>query len=209
MDFKEFDFRHAEEILTQRHEWAELRGVIQGITDGDILGAHQLIAERTGRAPAGGQSAINDVFRLRLGRLGWEGEPRLFGDSEELAGWKMDFLKGRVGVEVSFNHAEAIPWTFTRLNIAGESSQVREDHRIDVGIAMFATDALKGWARMDGAVGTYRRACTWLEIMKPIMPIPVLVIGLDSAGWAPTDRFRGTKNRRNASLRPPTVGGAP
>ena len=39
----------------------------------------------------------------------------------------MDFLRANVGVEVSFNHAEAIPWQFTRLNIAGESERVVED----------------------------------------------------------------------------------
>ena len=107
----------------------------------------------------------------------------------------MDFIKGGIGVEVSFNHAEAVPWTFTRLNIAGESSVVIDDHRIDVGVAFFATEQLKQWARMDGAVGTYELACTWLEMMRPIMPVPILVVGLDATDWAPTDAFRGTRSR--------------
>ena len=104
----------------------------------------------------------------------------------------MDFIKERTGVEVSFNHAEAIPWTFTRLNIAGESERVLEENRIDVGVAFFATDALKAWCKMDSAVGTFEVAQAWLSMMKPIMPIPVLVVGLDAEGWSATNAFRGT-----------------
>jgi len=105
---------------------------------------------------------------------------------------KMDIIKDDIGVEISFNHAEAIPWTFTRLNIAGESERVLEGSRIDVGVAIFATDTLKAWAKMDSAVGTFEIAEAWLSMMKPIMPIPILVLGLDAEGWAPTSVFRGT-----------------
>ena len=111
----------------------------------------------------------------------------------------MDFLKARIGVEVSFNHAEAVPWTFTRLNIAGESNKVVPEHQIDVGVAFFATESLKRWARMDGAVGTFELAQAWLEMMRPIMPIPILVVGLSAEGWAETDAFRGTRSFRTAS----------
>jgi hypothetical protein len=105
----------------------------------------------------------------------------------------MDFIKARIGVEVSFNHSEAVPWTFTRLNIAGESEKVLEEHRIDVGVAFFATDSLKKWARMDGTVGTFELAKAWLGMMRPIMPIPILVVGLSADDWTPSDAFRGTK----------------
>jgi hypothetical protein len=78
----------------------------------------------------------------------------------------MDFLNARIGVEVSFNHAEAIPWTFTRLNLAGESDRVLPEHQIDVGVAFFATETLKRWSRMDSAVGTFEIACAWLSMMS-------------------------------------------
>jgi hypothetical protein len=110
----------------------------------------------------------------------------------------MDFIKDRIGVEVSFNHAEAVPWTFTRLNIAGESEKVIPEHRIDVGVAFFATETLKRWARMDSAVGTFELARAWLEMMRPIMPIPVLVVGLSADAWPETNSFRGTRAPRRA-----------
>jgi hypothetical protein len=192
MDYTSFDFRHAAEILGQRPEWRELHAVVAGITREDILAAHDVVAQVRLRAPAGGQTAINSVFRSRL--PDWVAEPRLFhGTDERLRGWKMDFFKSRIGVEISFNHAEAIPWTFTRLNIAGESAEVVSEHRIDVGIAVFATAGLKAWARMDAAVGTFELACEWLRLMRPIMPVPILVVGLRADDWEPSEKFRGTR----------------
>jgi hypothetical protein len=105
----------------------------------------------------------------------------------------MDFLRAKVGVEVSFNHAEAIPWQFTRLNIAGESERVIEESRIDVGVVITAADSLKAWSRMDSAVGTFDAFRAWLREMRPILPIPILLIGLKASGWPPADAFGGTR----------------
>lgn len=110
----------------------------------------------------------------------------------------MDFLKEDVGVEVSFNHAEAIPWTFSRLNIASEKGDVIEAHRIVVGVAIFATSDMKAWAKMDGAVGTFERAWDWLQVLRPIMTSPILVVGIDSKDW-PEGAFRGTDKGNRAS----------
>lgn len=187
------DFRLAQEILESRDSWSELIQVVRSIGRDDIVRAHHSFGAAGRRVPAGGQTAINHLFRGYLEPLGWIREPRLFpADRNELRNWKMDFLKARIGVEVSFNHAEAVPWTFTRLNIAGESEKVIPEHRIDVGVAFFATESLKAWAKMDSAVGTFELATSWLEMMRPIMPVPVLVVGLAIGDWTPTDAFRGT-----------------
>jgi hypothetical protein len=192
MEFDLFDFRLAREILEGRAEWSELRTAIEEASPARILETHNLIAAGRTAPPAGGQTAINAVFRELL--KDWTREPRLFpGEDERMRSWKMDFLKNRVGVEIAFNHAEAVPWTFTRLNIAGESPEVLPEHRIDVGVALFATGSLKSWARMDAAVGTFELACEWLRHMRPLMPIPVLVVGLRADGWPETSEFRGTR----------------
>lgn len=196
MRVRYFDFRLARDILERRPAWLELADVVSSIQMQDILDAHAAFAVSGRRVPAGGQSAVNRVFRERLEPLRWRPEPRLFPPQrQELRKWKMDFIKDRVGVEVSFNHAEAIPWTFTRLNIAGESDQVLDTSRVDVGVAFFATDSLKSWSKMDSSVGTFEVATAWLSMMKPIMPIPVLVVGLEAEGWPATDIFRGTTKR--------------
>ena len=197
MEFSTHDFRHAREILENRDSWSELALAARSITRDDILQVHGAFEAEGKRSPAGGQTAINRLFRERLAPSGWIEEPRLFpADEEALRKWKMDFIKARIGVEVSFNHAEAVPWTFTRLNIAGESDKVLSEHRIDVGVAFFATETLKRWARMDSAVGTFELAKAWLEMMRPIMPIPILIVGLSADGWLDTDAFRGTRSFR-------------
>ena len=197
MEFSTHDFRHAREILENRDSWSELALAARSISRDDILQMHGAFEGEGKRSPAGGQTAINRLFRERLAPSGWIEEPRLFPANEEaLRKWKIDFIKARIGVEVSFNHAEAVPWTFTRLNIAGESDKVLSEHRIDVGVAFFATETLKRWARMDSAVGTFELAKAWLEMMRPIMPIPILVVGLSADGWLDTDAFRGTRSFR-------------
>jgi restriction endonuclease BglII len=195
VEFSTYDFRHAREILESRDSWSELSLAARSISREDILQVHGAFEAEGKRSPAGGQTSINRLFRERLAPSGWVEEPRLFPASQvALRKWKMDFIKARIGVEVSFNHAEAVPWTFTRLNIAGESDKVIPEHRVDVGVAFFATETLKRWARMDSAVGTFELAKAWLEMMRPIMPIPILVVGLSADGWAETDAFRGTRS---------------
>lgn len=193
-----YDFRNAQAVLSTRGScWAELSATVAGIDCDAIAGKQEELAA-IGARPKGGQRALNALFKERLLHLGWEAEPRLFSSLEvELRGWKMDFYRNGVGVEVAFNHAEAIPWIFTRLNLAGESNRVMSEHRVDVGVAMFATESLKTWARMDGAVGTYETARVWLEEMRPILPIPIMVIGLDPGDWEqlPSEVFPGTATK--------------
>jgi hypothetical protein len=196
--YLEYNHRHAIEILKDRAEWFEFDEVIRGLTRADVIGEQLSLSAVRGTAPAGGQTAINALFRRRLTtELGWTQEPRLFGaEDDELRRWKMDFLKNGVGVEISFNHAEAIAWNLTRLTIAGESPRVREDARIEVGIIVCVDETLKRWARMDSAVGTFDVFKAWLREMRPILPIPLLLIGMTADGWDPTDVFRGTRGRR-------------
>lgn len=143
------------------------------------------------RAPRGGQTVMNKLFDDQLSSSdGWIRQPRLFTE-HDLSAWKMDFRRDRVGIEVSFNHAEAVAWQFTRLNLAAESQRVLPEAQIDVGIVIVAHSSLKEWARMDSAIGTFDRFSAWLREMKPILPTPILLIGLHADGWRETSVFPG------------------
>lgn len=185
------DFRHAERLLQGQPAWESLDRAIQSITSEAII-AEQLSRRDSGRRlPKGGQTALNGVLDRVLAADGWERQARLFNEPD-LEKWTLDFRRDRIGVEVSFNHAEAIPWQFTRLNIAGESERVREESRIDVGVVIVADKSLKAWSKMDAAVGTFDTFRAWLREMKPILPIPILLVGLRADGWPETDAFPGT-----------------
>lgn len=195
MDYLFQDFRNALVILQARDAFRELQAVLHGMTEDDILAKHAELAAgraaRGQRAHAGGQTAVNAVIDERLRSFNWDPQPHLFTDPL-LENWKMDFRKSGIGVEVSFNHAEAIPWQFTRLNIAGESERVLADQRIDVGIVVCAAPSMKRWARMDSAVGTFHQFQAWLREMRPILPVPMLLIGIEAEGWLESEAFRGT-----------------
>jgi hypothetical protein len=192
MEYELEDFRHAAALLRENPAWLGVRAAIESIDRQVVIEKQRELAAH-GRAPRGGQTAINTLFEELLPSPPWEHQPRLF-DAPELRKWKMDFLRASVGVEVSFNHAEAIPWQFTRLNIAGESERVIEGSRIHVGVVITATDSLKTWSRMDSAVGTFDAFRAWLREMKPILPIPMLLIGLKADAWSRTDVFGGTRS---------------
>jgi hypothetical protein len=199
MEYDVEDFRHAASLLKDHPAWLELRSVIEAIDAGTVVALQYEYATAGKRVPRGGQMAMNRLFELALPvSRGWTHQPRLFADPT-LREWKMDFLKDRVGVEVSFNHAEAIPWQFTRLNIAGESERVRPDSRIDVGVVVTASESLKRWSRMDSAVGAFDAFRAWLREMRPILPIPILLVGLRADRWDPTAAFGGTRSGSRAS----------
>ena len=217
MDFDIFNFRNAMAILDQRLEWAALRDVINDISRDDIISAQEQIADGKKNAPAGAQQAVNRIFEERMPSPQWIHQSRLFEDTDpltnkELARWTMDFVKRGpaapgspesdfgLGVEVTFNHAEAIAWTLVRLDLASETSvNLQQKARIDVGVAIYASKSLKQWGRMDGAVGTFEQASLWLELMKPVLPIPLVLIGLkprdsgSAAIWEDPGVFRGTR----------------
>lgn len=202
MEFKLYDFRDALAVLRDRPDWDELVSEIRGITRSEVLKVQAEYRASGKRVPAGAQKAVNEVFRRRLVRRRWKSEVPLFpAGGRDHARWKFDFRKQsrprgkrrlRLGVEVTFNHAEPVAWTLVRLNLASESTEVIADSRIDVGVAIYPTPRFKRWGRMDGTVGTYERACLWLEMMKPVMPSPIVIIGLDPT-WRQSNLFRGTR----------------
>lgn len=197
----EENFRHAKELLKGTPSWKALDATIRSITREMVIAEQRKIIRATGsRVPRGGQTVMNRLFDDRLLQSdGWIRQPRLFTEPE-LSAWKMDFRRDRVGVEVSFNHAEAVAWQFTRLNLAAESQRVLPQAQIDVGIVIVAHSSLKDWARMDGAIGTFDRFSAWLKEMKPILPTPILLIGLHADDWRDTNVFpgtaKGTRSRR-------------
>ena len=217
MDFETFNFRNALAILSQRPEWDELTDVIRSVMRADVIEAQERLVAVRRNAPAGAQQAVNLLFEERLPTPDWIHQCRLFegtdpATSQDLARWTMDFVKRGAaapgslesdfgfGVEVTFNHSEAIAWTLVRLDLASESGiRVRDEARIDVGVAIYASKAFKAWGKIDSAAGTFEQARLWLGLMRPVLPIPLVLVGLHSrdAGasddWEETDVFRGTR----------------
>lgn len=199
MELELYPHRDALQLLSTLPAWSELHAELHAVSHEDVFRSYaqqiqRYNAHQRKKPPKGAQQATNEVIRARLVEKGWTKEPRLFNGGREsnLRKWKMDFIKDQIGVEIVFNHAEAMAWAFTRMHMAGESQEVVRQSKIRVGVAVFATREYKEWGRMDDAVGTYDMALEWLRVMRAMLPVPLLLVGVKAAGLPETRPFLGT-----------------
>ena len=144
------------------------------------------------RRNVGIQTGLNEIFRERLTGLPepWKAEVPVF-EPDEASGkgfWTMDFRKSftglpnGVGVEATFNHAEALAWTLIRPTLAYQSEAVLPGSRIDVAAVLIGTDQLKRGPegnRMDSRSGSTERLRTLLPKMKWVLPAPIVIFGIE------------------------------
>jgi hypothetical protein len=202
MQFRVSSYRSGFEIMKDAGAFEELASAIQSISIDEVAmlrAVRQAEYDReaaAGTKPrrAGVQGPLNREFeRLLTGEdRAWRGQMPLY-DSDLGLGkglWTMDFHKTfregvGVGLEVCFNHGEALPWTLIRPVLAYQSEDVHEEARIVVAGIVLVTDELKRGddhgLRVDGAVGTYERLLTLIPRMKWVVPVPLVIFGLE---WA-------------------------
>ncbi len=198
VQFRAASYRAGYIVMNSTGAFRELSDVLAGITLDRIAERQRQRQEsysgRPGRHKAGIQAGFNDELdhTLTSREHGWDCQVPVFEpDSGSKKGyWTMDFkksfppLKYGVGVEVTFNHAEALPWTLIRPTLAYQEVEVKLGSRINVAAIIIGTDNLKGnrrdgSLRMDSAVGTYERLRTLLPKMKWVLPVPMVIFGLD------------------------------
>ena len=225
MQFRVSSYRQGFELLSAAGAWEEIASTLESITLAHIEELRRKRqAELDARARSEGgrprKAGIQDGLNSELQRLlthpdrAWRSQVPLY-KADEGSGkgyWTMDFHKlfpgeTGVGVEVTFNHAEALPWTLIRPALAYQADDVLPDSRIQCGVVIIGSDDLKGsrtrpgGLRMDGSVGTYERLLALLPRLKWVIPVPLTVIGLD---WA-DGKLRGTPSRVNLHRPPPPL----
>jgi hypothetical protein len=206
MQFRVSSYRSGFEVMRDAGAFEELASTIESIRIGEVARLRSIRqAEYDGKAGphskprrAGVQDPLNREFRRLLQESqdrAWSGQMALF-DSDLGLGkglWTMDFHKvfGEgvgVGLEVCFNHGEAMPWTLIRPALAYQSEGVREEARVVVAGIVLVTDALKRGdergLRVDGAVGTYERMLTLIPRMRWVVTVPLVIFGLEWADGA-------------------------
>lgn len=183
-------FRRGLPILRAAGAYEEIEQALASITTEEVEARRDEL-QATSKQKVGIQRGLNEIIKRKLAdERDWAAEVAVFpADPGSRKGvWTMDFVKSfehdiRVGLEVTFNHAEAIPWTILRPTLAHEADQVLSDARIHVGVIVIGTDHLKGnrteGLRMDSAVGTFERLMTVLPKMRSVVPTPFVVFALD------------------------------
>ena len=175
-------------------EWNEIQEIIKSITDEDIIQYHKYkVSSKTMSLSV----ALNKLFKDRFTEKGWLPEPYIFQDKEYQTNvWRLDFAKGKISVEVSFNHGEALAWNLMKPTIASELNHVDKQIQTQLGVVILATQNLKQLGCFDGAVGTWEKAVRYLKPLQNKLTIPLLLIGLKAP-----NSFRLVDNGRGANPR--------
>lgn len=181
MNYKLHSFRHGEIILNNKPDfkivWNELLNAIKDIADEEIIHHH----ETNPRQAKSISESINNILKDKLMKLGWNEESYIFQDDEYSGNrWRLDFAKDGISVEVAFNHGEAIAWNLIKPVLAGELNHVQKEVDTEIGVIICATKELKDKGGFDGAVGEYEKFLTYLNPLRDILSIPIVIIGLEA-----------------------------
>lgn len=181
MKYKIHSFRHGEIILNNELDykivWNELLSAIESITDDEIIEYH----ENNSRKAKSISEPINNILKSKLIKLGWNDESYIFQDDEYSGNrWRLDFAKDSISVEVAFNHGEAIAWNLIKPVLAGELNHVQKEINTEIGVIICATKELKDKGGFDGAVGEYEKFLTYLNPLRDILSVPIVIIGLEA-----------------------------
>lgn len=179
MDYVIESFRHGEIILEQTPEynktWSELKGIIDGISDSDIIEMHESFDSR----PMSISKAINSIIKNKLSQCGWKDESGIFQeDAYSGRRWRLDFAKESISLEVAFNHGEAIAWNLLKPVLAGELNHVKKEVDTEIGVIICATQELKEKGSFDGAVGEFEKFLTYLKPLRNVLTVPTVIMGL-------------------------------
>jgi len=200
MKYKIHSFRHAEVILTHEEEfkenWKELLSVIESISDEEIIDYFES-AKRKAKSLS---ESINNILKIKLIDLGWNEESLIFQDDEYSGNrWRLDFAKHNISLEVAFNHGEAIAWNLIKPVIASELNHVNKEVDTEIGIIICATKSLKTKGGFDGAVGEYEKFLTYLNPLRDLLSVPMVIIGLEAPESFEVEHIK-VGNRKEGSI---------
>jgi hypothetical protein len=181
MKYKITSFRHGEIILQNEENykiiWEQLLSILSSISDDEIRNEF----ESSTRKAKSLSESINKILKDKLTAHGWKKESNIFqGDSYSDNRWRLDFAKDSISIEVAFNHGEAIAWNLIKPVLASELNHVKKEINTEIGVIICATKDLKDKGGFDGAVGEYEKFLTYLNPLRDLLSVPMVIIGLEA-----------------------------
>ena len=171
---QKFSYRYAEEILNSKLERKKELDTI--LLDTSIC--HSSLSRKQ----------LNKALEDRFINKGWISQPKLFDVDEEsgnnkkdMTSSRMDFIKDRIGVEVSFTHASYMGIDLLKLQVASYSNL----NKIDVGVLIVTTKRFQKEVEnkekgviWEGSL-TFEKVLKYLPYFKSAIHVPIYVIGVD------------------------------
>jgi len=165
MRYKKFSFRFAEQVLNSKLILKqEIEDIIVTLTP-DL---------KTLSRPKFNQ-LLKDAFIAK----GWEDQPPVFNEPGDPTA-KMDFLKERVGIEVSFGHASFIGIDLLKFQVCSYSGL----DKIDVGVYIVTTSEFQKRMITDFSQNwkaslSFEKVTRYLPHFKSAIQVPVWVVGIE------------------------------
>jgi hypothetical protein len=200
MDFLTYSHRHALAIVKEpqfKNDWESFCGILTSITDADVIEYFENPNQRQAKSIS---EAINHLINERMVKAGWRPQSHIFGDKRfRDKRWTLDFAKpgdafgkGGFSVEVAFNHGEATAWNLIKPVLASELNHVEKETQAEIGIVVMATEGLKLAGGFDSAVGTFEKTKGYLDAMRNILSIPIILVGLEASKTFRIQHQKGT-----------------
>lgn len=164
MRFRTYSYRFAEQVLNSK---LELKKQIEEMI------------ESVCRPKGFSRPELNKAFEKEFKDHGWESQPAVFDEPKDPSA-KIDFLKGRVGVEVCFGHHSFIGIDLLKFQTLSYSNL----DKIDVGVYIVATSNLiKKYCthykqKWEGSL-TFEKVSRYLPHFRSAIQVPIFVYGLE------------------------------
>ena len=159
MRFRTWSYRFAEEVLNSK---LALKKEIEDTIESINFNQNECTRPK-----------LNQAFRNEFLRKGWEREVRIFEElGEPLA--KIDFMKDKIGVEVSFSHSSFLGIDMLKFQMLSYSNL----DKIDVGIYIVQTKGFFG-RKFKGSI-KFEKVVKYFPHFRSAIQVPIYVYGLES-----------------------------
>ena len=187
MKYSVYPHRNADILVKHKNEfkndYSQVIEVIDSISDTDLIQEFNS-RKKTRQNIKSLSEPINSILKKRLENFGWHSESGLFQEAPynktNRSRWRIDFAKGKISIEVAFNHAEATAHNIMKPVLASELNHVKKEFQTELGIIIVASNDLKKSGNFDGSIGTFEKFKEYFKPYHNIISTPILLIGLNS-----------------------------
>lgn len=163
MRFKTYSYRFAEQVLNSKLKTKkEIEEIINSI-------------ESKGYS----RPELNRIFEQKFSEREWQLQPAIFEEKSEFSS-RIDFLKGKIGVEVAFSHSSFLGIDLLKFQTLSYSYL----DRIDVGVYITVTKEYKKNLekkynkKWQGSL-TFEKVHKYLPQFRSAIQVPIFVYGIE------------------------------
>lgn len=179
--------RNALTILENESEfsqnWNEIQLVLNNLTDERLIDCFN---ENFALKNKSLSTTINRLLKEDFSKIGWFTESPIFQEPRNKSTgrksnyWRLDMAKGKISMEVAFNHSGDAAWNLLKPVLASELNHVEKAIQTEIGVIICATQSLKKAGNFDGSISAYERYLLHLDPLRTHLSVPLLIIGLEA-----------------------------